>query len=215
MDNKVTVRPETIVNAAPATSFIYCCLCFSFAAMLLGVVKDGAALAVGVLQLSVFIGYTIGAVFILKTGAGIGGNTFFIFATIFGCTGGSLTIANEIAKANGIAFSTQIASVVYIVSGLMLWVILYSNRVSPKTDFFIILFAAIGVSCVGLSGFFLPDLFGKIAGIALLIDGIVVFYTSSIGFIAMSGKKVNYGKPFVDKDEVIKREEMLEGNEYK
>ncbi|WP_138160485.1 hypothetical protein [Peptoniphilus catoniae] len=199
MDSRVTVRPSVIVNAAPATTFIYCCLCFSFAAMLLGVVNEGAALAVGVLQLSVFIGYTIGSVFILKSGSGIGGNTFFIFATIFGCTGGSLTIANEIAKAKGIAFSTQIASVIYIVSGLMLFVILYANRVSPKTDFFIILFAAIGVSSVGWSGFVLEELLTKVAGIALLIDGIIVFYTSSIGFIEMSGNKVNYGRPFVDK----------------
>lgn len=197
----VTVRNEIIVNAAPATCFIYSVLCFGFAAGLLGWVGEGFGLAIGVLQLSVYVGYTIGAIFILKTGSGIGGNTFFIFATLFGGTGGSIAIAGAVFQHLGIPFATQMGNVVNIVCGVFLWVLLFVNRVSVKTDFFTILFAAIGVSAAGLQGFVAPDLMGQIAGWALFIDGIVVFYAAAIGMLAMSGCKVNYGKPFVEMKE--------------
>ena len=202
MEEKKTIiiRDEVVVNAAPATCFIYCCLCFAFAASFFGILGEGAGLAVGVLQLSVFVGYTIGAMFILKTGAGVGGNTFFVFAPLFGGAGGALSVAGALCQHFGIPFASNLGNIVNIVSGGILWVILYANRVASKTDFFIILFAAMGVSACGLQGFVAPELMGKIAGVTLLIDGIIVFYSSSIGFLGMSGVKVNYGKPFVNPD---------------
>lgn len=198
-ENKVIVRNEVVVNAAPATCFIYCCLCFAFAASLLGFIEN-AGLAIAVLQLSVFVGYTIGSVFILKSGSGIGGNTFFIFAALFAGTGGMLGIAQAICEHVGYPFSSQIGALVNVISGLFLFVILYANRINAKTDFFTILFASIGVFCCGLSGFVAPKMMSLIAGISLGIDGIVVFYSSSIQFLEMSGVKVNYGKPFVTPD---------------
>lgn len=198
-EQKVIVRNEVVVNAAPATCFIYCCLCFAFAASLLGFIEN-AGLAISVLQLSVFVGYTIGSVFILKTGSGIGGNTFFIFASLFGGTGGMLGIAQAICDHADYPFSPQISCLVNLVSGLILFVILYANRISAKTDFFTILFASVGVFCCGLGGFVAPEINNLIAGICLGIDGIIVFYSSSIQFLEMSGVKVNYGKPLVTLD---------------
>lgn len=196
-EKKVIVRDEIIANAAPATTFIYCVICFVFAGSLLGFLEN-AGLAISVMQLSIFVGYTLGSVFILKSGSGIGGNTFFIFAAFFGGTGGMLGIAQAICDYAGYPFCAQVGPFVNVICGLFLFVILYANRVNSKTDFFTILFAAIGVFSVGLSGFVAPKLTALIAGISLGIDGVIVFYSASIQFLQMSGSKVNYGKPFVD-----------------
>jgi len=196
-EKKVIVRDEVVVNAAPAATFIYCVLCFTFSGSLLGFLEN-AGLAISVLQLSIFVGYTLGSIFILKSGSGIGGNTFFIFAAFFGGTGGMLGIAQAICDHAGYPFCAEVGPFVNVISGLFLFVILYANRVNSKTDFLIILFAAIGVFSVGLSGFVAPQLTAFIAGISLGIDGIIVFYSASIQFLQMSGSKVNYGKPLVE-----------------
>lgn len=199
----VLVKQVPAVNAAPATCFIYCCLCFGFAASLLGLIGEGAVLAVGVLQLGVFVGYTVGALLIMKSGAGVGGNTFFLFAAIFSGAGGMLTVCGAVFLHMGIPFSTSLGSLINVVSGGVLWVLVYANRVSSKTDFFIILFSAIGVTACGIGGFAAGWLLDPIAGGSLGIAGIFALYGSSIGFLEMSGVKVNYGKPWVTEREQV------------
>lgn len=200
-DKTIIVKQVPVVNAVPATCFIYCCLCFGFAGSLLGLLGDGSGLAVGILQLGVFVGYTVGAMLIMKSGAGVGGNTFFLFAAIFSGAGGMLTVGGAIFQYMGIPFSPSLASLLNIISGFILWVLVFANRVGTKTDFFIILFSAVGVTACGFGGFVAPGLLNTIAGYSLGIAGVFAFYASSIGFLEMSGVKVNYGKPLVEPKE--------------
>lgn len=198
-ENKtILVKQTPVINAVPATCFIYCCLCFGFAGSLLGLLGDGSGLAVGLLQLGVFVGYTLGALLIMKSGADVGGNTFFLFAAIFSGAGGMLTVGGAVFQYLGIPFSGSMASLLNIISGAILWVLVIANRVSTKTDFFIILFSAVGVTACGLGGFVAADILNIIAGVGLALAGICAFYSSAIGFLEMTGIKVDYGKPLAE-----------------
>ncbi len=200
MEEKIiTIQEKTVVNAGAATTMIYSCLCITFAANLLGFVGEGAGLAVGILQLGVFAGYIIGSMYVLKSGSDIGGNTFFLFATMFGGAGGLLTVSGHIFDYLGIPYCWEIGSIVNVVCGLILFVIAFANRINSKADFLVILFAAVGVSSAGLCGLVMPELFSLIGGIALGIDGIIAFYIVAAAYLEMSGIRINLGKPLAEK----------------
>lgn len=75
-------------DATPTLNLIFVTLCFCFWANALGLLGEGAVLAIGVLQVAVFTGYTVGGVILLARGNGFGGNIFMVFASFFGAAGG-------------------------------------------------------------------------------------------------------------------------------
>lgn len=192
---EITVKAKTVINAGPGTTMIFSCLCFAFAAEMLGFLGKGAGIAVGLLQLGVFVGYTIGSVCIMKSGADMGGNTFFIFAALFAGAGGVLTVGGSICEFMGMPFCWQVGSLVNVICGLMLIIITFAHSICSKTEFLIILFAAVGVLCAGLAGFIWPAGFMLIGGISLGLDGIVTFYTVACAYLSMSGYEIDMGEP--------------------
>lgn len=190
---------DVIINAAPGTALIYCCLCAVISASLLGYLEKGSAIAVGVLQLGIFVGYTLGALFVFKAGNQVAGNTFFIFAALFGGASGMLNTVGGIMDSIGIPFAWSVMGLMNIVAGAILVIITIANRNTSKADFLIIFFAAIGVLGAGISSFTTLTIVPTISGIALGIDGVIAFYMAAAGILQLSGIDVSFGKPLVEK----------------
>ena len=67
-ENKVKEMNVNVVNdtgfadPSPVLTLIFATLCFSFWANTMGLLGEGAVLGIGVLQLAVFVSYTVGGV---------------------------------------------------------------------------------------------------------------------------------------------------------
>ena len=185
-------------DPTPVLTTIFATLCFCFWANTMGFFTDGAVLAIGVLQLAVFASYTIGGVILLKNGNAFGGNTFMIFATVFGGIGGATHLTMVLAGEKAIPFCYQICGVAFIVAGVYLLMMLPGLKTAPKTDFLAFLTGGVGVLCYGLTGAGIaPAGLNYLGAWALLIDGLVGFYTvcgSMLGFLGH--KPFPLGKPF-------------------
>lgn len=185
-------------DPTPVLTTIFATLCFCFWANTMGLFTDGAVLAIGVLQLAVFVCYTIGGVILLRNGNAFGGNTFLIFATVFGGIGGATHVVMTLASEKGIAFCYQICGVSFIVAGIYLLLLVPVLRFAPKTDFISFLTGGIGVLCYGLTGAGIaPESLNYVGAWALLIDGITGFYSVISAMIGFAGGKApSLGKPF-------------------
>ena len=70
MDNNTTVNvnvdpSNSFASPAPVLTLIFATLCFCFWANTMGFFTEGAVLAIGVLQLGVFVAYTVGGIIML------------------------------------------------------------------------------------------------------------------------------------------------------
>ena len=202
MDNETrvnVVESPKWGDPTPVLTTIFATLCFLFWANTMGFFTDGAVLAIGVLQLGVFVSYTIGGVILLKNGNAFGGNTFLIFATVFGGIAGGAHVAMSFCSEKGIAYCYQICGVSFIVAGVFLLAMCPALLKAPKTDFIAFFTGGIGVLCYGLTGAGLaPASLNMVGAWALLLDGLCGMYTvigSMIGFLG--GKPFPLGKPFV------------------
>ena len=202
MDNETrvnVVESPKWGDPTPVLTTIFATLCFLFWANTMGFFTDGAVLAIGVLQLGVFVSYTIGGVILLKNGNAFGGNTFLIFATVFGGIAGGAHVAMSFCNEKGIAYCYQICGVSFIVAGVFLLAMCPALLKAPKTDFIAFFTGGIGVLCYGLTGAGLaPASLNMVGAWALLLDGLCGMYTvigSMIGFLG--GKPFPLGKPFV------------------
>jgi len=72
-------------DPSPVLTLIFATLCFCFWANTMGFFTEGAVLAIGILQLGVFVSYTVGGIILLHRGNSFGGNTFMSF--LFGGLG--------------------------------------------------------------------------------------------------------------------------------
>lgn len=186
-------------DPTPVLTTIFATLCFLFWANTMGFFTDGAVLAIGVLQLAVFASYTIGGVILLKNGNAFGGNTFLIFATVFGGIGGGTHVAMTLCGEKGIAYCYQICGVAFIVAGVFLLAMCPALLKAPKTDFIAFFTGGIGVLCYGLTGAGLALVELNMVGAwALLLDGLCGMYTV-IGSMAafLGAKPFPLGKPFI------------------
>ncbi len=206
MNNEMNVKVKSFPvfgDPTPVLTTIFATLCYCFWANTMGFFTDGAVLAIGVLQLAVFASYTIGGVILLRNGNSFGGNTFMIFATVFGGIGGATHVVMTMVGERGIAFCYQICGVAFIVAGVYLLCMLPPLRYAAKTDFLAFLTGGIGVLAYGLTGAGLaPAALNYVGAWALLIDGLVGFYSvisAMIGFAG--GKPLPLGKPFFKKPE--------------
>lgn len=76
MDNNTTVNvnvdpSNSFASPAPVLTLIFATLCFCFWANTMGFFTEGTVLAIGVLQLGVFVAYTVGGVFLLVMVPGV------------------------------------------------------------------------------------------------------------------------------------------------
>ena len=71
--NVNVVNDTGFADPSPVLTLIFATLCFSFWANTMGLLGEGAVLGIGVLQLAVFVSYTVGGVILLRKGIGFGG----------------------------------------------------------------------------------------------------------------------------------------------
>lgn len=184
-------------DPSPVLTLIFATLCFCFWANTMGFFTDGAVLAIGVLQLGVFVAYTVGGVILLHRGNSFGGNTFMIFATVFGGVGGGTHVAMTIAGVKNVAFCYQICGVAFIVAGIFLLCMVPGLKSAPKTDFLSFLFGGLGVLGYGLTGAGIaPEIVNVPAAWCLLIDGVVGLYSVIVLMLGFLGIKLSLGEPF-------------------
>ena len=202
LKNDIAVELKGIpgfADPSPVLTLIFATLCFCFWANTMGYFTAGATLAIGVLQLAVFASYTIGGVILLNRGNGFGGNTFMIFATVFGGIGGATHVTMSLLPAT-IAFCYQICGVAFIVAGVFLLAMIPGLLYGPKTDFLMFLFGGLGVLGYGLTGANIcPSVLNYPSAFCLLIDGIVGLYTVVATMLGWCGISMSYGKPLLTK----------------
>ena len=186
-------------DPSPVLTLIFATLCFCFWANTMGFFTDGAVLAIGILQLGVFVSYTVGGIILLYRGNGFGGNTFMIFATVFGGIGGATHVTMSLVPETT-AFCYQICGVAFIVAGVFLLAMVPGLMYGQKTDFLMFLFGGLGVLGYGLTGANLcPATLNYPAAWCLLVDGLVGLYTVIAMMLGWCGITLSYGKPFFKK----------------
>ena len=202
MNVKITASP-LFGDPSPVLTTIFATLCYCFWANTMGLFTDGAVLAIGTLQLAVFASYTIGGVILLRNGNGFGGNMFMVFATVFGGIGGATHLTMTLAGNANIAFCYQICGVAFIVAGALLLLMLPGIIYTTKADFICFLSGGIGVLAYGLTGAGIcPAWVNYIGAWALLIDGLVGFYTVVGTMLTFLGNKpLPLGKPILTRKE--------------
>jgi hypothetical protein len=184
-------------DPSPVLTLIFATLCFCFWANTMGFFTEGAVFAIGVLQLGVFVSYTVGGIILLHRGNAFGGNTYMIFATVFGGVAGSAHVVMSLAGEAGIPFCYQICGVAFIVAGAFLLLMVPGLKYSPKTDFIMFLFGGLGVLGYGLTGAGLaPAWLNYPAAWCLLIDGLTGFYTVIVTMLGYLGISLPLGRPF-------------------
>ncbi len=195
MSVKVTATP-LFGDPSPVLTTIFATLCYCFWANTMGFFGEGAVLAIGVLQLAVFASYTIGGVILLRNGNSFGGNMFMVFATVFGGVGGATHVSMSLLAEKGITLCYQILGVSFIVAGILLLLMIPAVLYTTKADFICFLSGGIGVLCYGLTGAGLaPAGLNYLGAWALLIDGIVGFYTVVGQMLVFGGcKQLPLGK---------------------
>ena len=202
MENNKEVALKGIpgfADPSPVLTLIFATLCFCFWANTMGFFTDGSTLAIGVLQLGVFVSYTVGGVILLYRGNGFGGNTFMIFATVFGGIGGLTHVTMSLIPAS-IPFCYQICGIAFIAAGIFLLAMLPGLMYGAKTDFLMFLFGGLGVLGYGLTGANLcPPIVNYPAAFCLLIDGLVGIYTVIATMLGFCGIPMSFGKPFFHK----------------
>lgn len=199
LDVKIN-NDNSFADPSPVLTLIFATLCFSFWANTMGLLGDGAVLGIGVLQLAVFVSYTSGGIILLKKGNGFGGNTFMIFATVFGGVGGFTHVSMTIAEVNNVAFCYQLCGIAFISAGVFLLsmvpALLHKGSICDLLMFF---FGGLGVLGYGLTGANIaPAALNYPAAWCLLVDGVVGFYTVIAGMNSFLGfGRMPLGEPLL------------------
>lgn len=199
---EVTVKNyQGIADGSPVGTFVFSILCFAFWAADLGLLADGAGLAIGLVQFGVFITYMIVGTTLLNKGNGLGGNTYLLFGTCFGAIGGFFNTFGPLFARWEIPFDYSLFGLALIMAGTYLFLVLPGLRYAPKVDFLIFFFGGVGVLGSGLTIMgFLPPWFNVVNGWALFCDGLVGFYSVIAGVLSFVGLSIPCGKPFFAKN---------------
>ena len=187
-----------VADLSPVGTFVFCILCFAFWAADLGLLKDGATTAIGLLGLAVFVPYLVAGVALAKKGLCLGGNTYVLFGAVFGACGGLFNTLDAVFAAAGIPFDYSVVGIAFTLAGLYLTCMLPAVIRTTKVDFLIFLFGACGVLGSGLTVLgILPVSFNLFNGWALFLDGVVGFYAVIATVSNSMGLSFPLGKPFV------------------
>lgn len=199
------VNDTGFADPSPVLTLIFATLCFSFWANTMGLLGEGAVLGIGILQLAVFTSYTVGGVILLRKGNGFGGNTFMIFATVFGGVGGLTHVSMTAASVRDVPFCYQLCGIAFLAASVFLLAmvpaLLYKGSVC---DVLMFLFGGLGVLGYGLTGAGIaPAVVNYPAAWCLLVDGVVGFYTVIAGMNQFLGfGSMPLGDPILKKDPV-------------
>lgn len=196
MKELIQVEQKGIGYSGTTVTFIFTNLCFLFWANLLGLLGPGADLAVGIIQLGVFVSYHVAAIKLFNRNDELDGNVFLIFATFFGGVGGLTNVVSTICNEIGVEFSTMPVAFCWLFCGIMLICILPCYRFAPWSAF--VMFALAGVSIL-LMGLMALGLIGaSIAPVIawlLFIVGILGLYMAIAGLNGFTGVNLPMGKP--------------------
>lgn len=181
----VTNMPPGLADASPVATFIFSTFCVISFPLMMGWLQPGTAssMAFGLVQFLCFVPWMIASILLIKQGNQFGGNTFFIFAVCFAGVGGGFNLFGPILEKAGYAFDHALVGWVFLTGGIYLLLVLPVVAYGDLANFLVMLFAGIGVLMAGLGPL---GVFGygqgyaiasQVGGIALLLDGLVGFYT--------------------------------------
>jgi len=176
--------------------FIFTNLCFLFWGNLLGLLPEGATLAIGVTQLGMVISYHVAAAKVFHTGDSFTANIFLVFATFFGGVGGLNNIAAAVAPVIGVAYEGTGVGYCWILCGLFLLGILPACLDQAWVTF--VLYALAGAALVLLGLVIvgvLPGTLSALIGWMLFIVGVLGLYMTFSAMFGFVGKNLPMGPP--------------------
>lgn len=198
---------QGLADSSPVGTFVFSILCFAFWAADLGLLKDGAQLAIGLLQWGVFITYMIVGTTLIQQGNGLGGNTYLLFGTCFGAIGGFFNTFGPLFAKWGIPFDYSLFGLSLIMAGTYLFLVLPGLKYAPKAVFLVFFFGGVGVLGSGLTIMgFLPPSFNLINGWALFLDGVAGMWTVMATVLSFTGVTVPCGKPFFNQKQALAKD---------
>ena len=183
----------------PIGTFVFTILCFAFWALDLGMLPEGSQMAIGFLGFAAFIPYILTGLNLARLGIGFGANTYLVFGAVFGACNGMFNTFTPLLERAGIPFNYSVFGIALLTAGIYMIFMLPGAIRSTKADFFIFLFAAIGVTTSGLTVLgWVPPFFNYINGWAMFLDGVA----GAWGVIGIQLNSVGIpfplGKPFVE-----------------
>ncbi|HZK44097.1 MAG TPA: GPR1/FUN34/YaaH family transporter [Syntrophomonadaceae bacterium] len=168
-------------NPAPAGLVALAMACFCFFALLTGKVTSAAIPLLGCWLLGGFVvQITVGIIEMLE-GNTTGGNVFTFFAAFFMLVGGMEFLLKYFAGVNGLVLDTRIDGWAWatLAIALIMWTPAYLKQ-SPLIMSLVVLFLDVALPLIALMDMkVISSSFGPIAGISLLIAGILALYVSS------------------------------------
>jgi len=148
---KIVEKKDQLGNPGPALTFIFTMLTMEFWGIYAGIFTGPTIMAVGVVQIACFVPYLIGAILFFCKGDSTNGNTFLIFATLFGGVGGFSNTTIGFANIMGWQICAQMAAIPFILGGIsilpVLWVI---RKAADKVTVICYLTAAFFLILIGL-----------------------------------------------------------------
>ena len=200
-EKKINVTVDNYAGFAdisPIGTFVFTILCFAFWAADIGLLKEGATLAIGFLGLAVFVPYLICGIALTRRGNLLGGNTYLVFGAVFGACGGLFNTFADILALKGIPFDYSVVGIAFLLAGLYLFSLLPGALRTTKIDFLIFFFGALGVTGSGITVLgWLPPSSNLFNGWALFADGVVGFYSVIATVNTALGINLPMGKPFL------------------
>ncbi len=179
MDNK-TQAPSAWANPTPAGLVALAVACFAFFALLTGQVEKTALPLMGCFLIGGFFIQIVVALLDLKSGNLAGGNTFLYFSAYFMLVSGGEMFLKYFTQ----GLDTRIDGWCWLALALVvaLWTPAFFK--SPALLFFIVLGLNVAVPCIVIADLklFAPEVssvFSHIAGIALLVCGLMGIYLSA------------------------------------
>lgn len=209
-------KMEVVINnnyadSTPYVTFTFCILCLVFWANCVGYLGEGATLAIGMCQLGCYGVYHMGTSRLTDTGNLFGTNIYGVFACVFAGIGGLANVTAGICSVVNVPFDGRVASLSYVLSGVLLLVFVPAMLRMAKTDFLIFLFGGIGVTGCGLVGLgILPELL-PLYGWALLICGAAGFINVLKSLFSCYGVTISTGTPFLKDKKSAENTNVLDG----
>lgn len=146
----IVQQKPAIGNSGPVLCFSFSVLCYLCWLNMMGWVGEGAGLAIGLVQMGVFVPYMVGSTLLFKNGASFEGNIFMIFAGFFACVGGLTNIVGDIAAFVGIPFSAIPGGFCWLICGLLLLCLSPAVRFAEPYTWLFYLFGGIALISAGL-----------------------------------------------------------------
>jgi hypothetical protein len=148
---KIEITNSMIASPGAAITFIFSTYSILSWAQLLGLLKDGNQLMVGIVQLCLAVGFLAGSIVNILRGNPFGAVNL-IFAVVFGIVGGVNGIVTTYFNNIGIVYDSTVVSITFLLAGIFVAGILPTLISLPFYSFLLNFTAAIGLVVLGLAG---------------------------------------------------------------